>query len=146
MQQGDVLLYQTNDDGEINVDNGIVEMSGGLQTTAYLSLFGGNENDSTSADDPLTWWGNLSENEISNQYRSETQFLLQSIPATPANLRRIEDAAKRDLAWMITDKVASEVTAAASIPALNRIKLSVTIEAVGEESTFEYVENWRSKS
>ena len=44
-QQGDVLLFQTVDDGEINIENGVVEMSGGLETAAYLSLYGGNEDD-----------------------------------------------------------------------------------------------------
>ena len=45
VQQGDVLLFQTIDDGNVEVINGIITMSGGLDTAAYLSLFGGNEED-----------------------------------------------------------------------------------------------------
>ena len=98
-QQGDILLFQTVDDGDINVSDGLVEMSGGLGTAAYLSLFGGNEDDDGRKNSTATWWANLNETETTRQYRSETQNLLQAIPAVPANLRRIEDAVRRDLAW-----------------------------------------------
>lgn len=143
-QQGDVLLFQTDDDGEIIVENGIVEMSGGLETAAYLSLFGGNEDDDGSDDNALTWWGNLDEVDPVRQYRSETQNLLQSIPATTGNLRRIEDAANRDLAWFVEQNVASSVTVEATIPGINRVKITVKIEANGVESSFDFVENWKA--
>lgn len=145
-QQGDVLLCQTNDDGEINVVDGVVEMSGGLETAAYLSLFGGNEEDDGRADNSATWWANLDEVDPVSQYRSETQHLLQALPATTGNLRRIEDAAARDLAWFTQANVASSATVVASIPGLNKIKLTINIEAVGEESSFEFVENWKASA
>ena len=142
-QQGDVYLSQTDNDGNIEVVGGIVTMSGGLSTSVYLSLFGGNEDDGGGQDSSLGWWGNIDENQVERQYRSETQYLLQGIPATSGNLRRIEDAAVRDLDWLLSSKVASSVSVAASIPGLNRIKLTIDIEAVGEESRFEFVENWK---
>lgn len=143
-QQGDVKLFQTDDDGEITVTNGVVEMSGGLETAAYLSLFGGNEDDDGSNDTPLTWWGNLDEIDPARQYRSETQNLLQALETTSGNLQRIEDAAGRDLKWFLDERVASSVTVSASIPGINRIKLTIEIEADGEESSFEFVENWKA--
>ena len=143
-QQGDVSLFQTNDDGEITVENGIVTMGGGLETSAYLSLFGGNEDDDGRAENTANWWGNIDEVDPSREYHSETQNLLQALAATSGNLRRIEDAANRDLAWFITDKVASSVKVAASMPGLNKIKLTIDIEASGEESSFEFVENWKA--
>lgn len=143
-QQGDVLLFQTTDDGEITVENGIVEMSSGLETAAYLSLFGGNEDDPGTGVSPFTYWANLNETDPVRQYRSETQHLLQSLPATSGNLRRLEDAASRDLAWLLSEKVASSVAVVASIPALNRITLSIKIQAVGLEIEFEFTENWRA--
>lgn len=145
-QQGDVSLFQTTDDGEITVEGGIVTMGGGLETSAYLSLFGGNEDDDGSQDSPVSWWANLDEIDPAKQYRSETQNLLQALAATTGNLRRIEDAANRDLAWFIESKVASSVNVAASIPGINRIKLTIDIEAQGEESNFEFVENWKAGS
>ena len=145
-QQGDVLLFQTSDDGDINVEGGLVELSGGLQTSAYLSLFGGNEDDDGRPDNALTWWANLAETEDSKQYRSETQHVLQALPFSTGNLRRVEDAASRDLDWFLVEKVASSVTVSATIPGINRIKLTIAIQAVGEESTFEFVENWKARS
>ena len=143
-QQGDVSLFQTNDDGEIEVVNGVVTMSGGLETAAYLSLFGGNEDDDGRKDNPKTWWGNLLEINPTKKYVSETQHLLQSIPAVSANLRKIEDAAKKDLNWFLTNNIASSVTVLASIPDVNRITLTVNIDAEGEESEFEFTENWKA--
>lgn len=145
-QQGDVLLFQTDDDGEINVVDGIVEMSGGLETAAYLSLFGGNEDDDGRDSNPANWWGNRDEVDPARQYRSETQHLLQSIPATTGNLRRVEDAAVRDLAWFVQSGAASSVSVVASIPGVNRIKLTIDIEAQGVESSFEFVENWKASA
>lgn len=143
-QQGDVRLFQTGDEGDIEVRRGVVEMSGGLETAVYLSLFGGNEDDDGRDDSPASWWGNLGETDESRQYRSETQNLLRALAATSGNLRRIEDAAARDLAWFTGDGVASRVTVAATMPGLNRIKLTVDIDATGSESRFEFVENWKS--
>ena len=144
IQQGDVSLFQTTDDGEITVVNGIVSMSSGLETAAYLSLFGGNEDDDGRATNPLNWWGNIGENQPSMHYHSETQFLLTGLPATTGNLRRIEDAVNRDLAWFLTQKVASSITVVVTIPEVNRVKIVVSIEANGLESNFEFVENWKA--
>ncbi len=144
MQEGDVKLFQTDDDGNITVENGLVEMSGGLETAAYLSLFGGNEDDDGRADNPANWWANLDEIDPTRQYHSETQNLLQALAATTGNLRRIEDAAGRDLAWFVDSGAASSVSVSASIPGINRIKLTIDIEAVGQESSFEFVENWKA--
>lgn len=141
-QQGDVYLFQTDDDGEINVSDGLVEMRGGLETAAYISLFGGNEEDDGRRDNALTYWGNLDENEPEKKYISRTGYLLQSIPAIPANLLRIEDAARADLDWFVTAGVASSVEVSATMPGLNRVKITVNINAEGDPSKFEFFENW----
>ncbi len=143
-QQGDVLLFQTIDDGDMLVENGIAQMSGGLETTVYLSMFGGNEDDPGQSDTTETWWGNLDEIDPARQYRSATQNLLQALPATARNLRRVEDAAESDLAWMVTEGAASAVKTEATIPALNRVQIDVNIVAIGGEETFTYIENWKS--
>ena len=145
-QQGDVLLFQTNDDGDIIVEGGVVTMSGGLEVSAYLALFGGNEDDDSSQKTPNQYWGNLDENESSRKYRSKTQFLLSTIPPIPANLPQLQDAATNDLDFFITDKIASSVNVVVSMPGLNRVKFVITIEAQGFESEFEFVENWKAST
>ncbi len=142
-QQGDVYLYQTPDDGEININNGIVEMNGGLETAVYLSLFGGNEEDDGRPTNQNSWWGNLNEVDTAKQYRAETQYLLQSIPATPGNLKKIEDAIKRDLKWLSEYKIASSVVVTVSMPALNTVKIIIDIEG---SSRLEFQENWRASA
>jgi len=142
-QRGDVLLYQSNDGGEINVEAGLIEMSGGLETALYLSLFGGNEDCSGRETCPFTWWGNRDEIDPALMYKSETQFLLKELPATTGNLGRIEQAVKRDTKWLIDKKVASSVIISVTIPAINSINISVDIEAQGILSSFDFVENWK---
>lgn len=136
----DVRLFQTNDGGEIEVTNGSVQMCDGLEVAAYLSLFGGNEDDSgLQGDDRKQWWGNLGETEPSKRYRSELQNLVRSLPLVPANLRRIEDAAVRDLSWLTADGTATAITAEASMPAINTVRLQVSIDIDGRVYPFEFV-------
>jgi phage gp46-like protein len=142
----DVKLFNTPDGGDITIEFGEVALSGGLETAAYLSLFGGNESDSTRQDDPDTWWGNLSENEPARRYRSQTQHLLNRLPAVPFNLRRIEGAVERDLAWMTDQSIASSIEVSATIPGLNQVRIVIDIEARGERSRFEFTENWEASA
>lgn len=137
MQQGDVYLFQTNDDGDISVVGGIVKMSGGLATAAYLSLFGGSE------DLSKPWWGNLDENETEKRYVSETQHILQSLPATSFNLKRVEDAARLDIQWMVDTGVATSFVVFVTIPELNRVRIVVSINAKRDAAHFEFLENWK---
>lgn len=123
----DVLLRQTNDGGDITIEGGQLLMSEGLETSAYLSLFGGNEDDPAGTDTSRQWWGNLLEVEPERHYRSETQFLLHALPAIPFNLRRIEQAAARDLEWMLDTAAAQSVATEATIPAVNRVRVRLVI-------------------
>lgn len=123
----DVLLRQSNDGGEITIQGGLLLMSEGLETAVYLSLFGGNEEDPGEAELALQWWGNLLEAEPERAYRSETQFLLRALPAIPINLRRIEQAAARDLQWLLDTETAQSVAVEATIPTVNRVRLGLEI-------------------
>ena len=115
MQQGDVLLVQTDDGGDITVENGLVEMTGGIGTTVYLSLFGGDE-------DGLTWWGD-------DSYTSNLQIALTTLPLITGNLVRFEQAAELDLA-----DLGIQTTITASIPALNRLRITIDFPTItGQE-------------
>jgi phage gp46-like protein len=133
----DVLLFNNADGGDIEVKNGVVTLTDSIETAVLLSLFGGNDDDDASdATASKIWWGSLEETDTFKRQRSETQFLLRSLPIIPANLRRIEDAAVRDLAWLTATKVATFVRARATMPALNRVKLEVFITVDGTVYTF----------
>lgn len=127
-------MIHTPDGGEIEIRNGRVVLDDGFTTAMYLSMFGGNLADAgVRPDDPAQWWGNYLEAAESRKQRSQTQYLLRSIPATPGNRERIRQANLADLAWM-TESIASEVDSRVVIPALNRA--GITIAAVIQDSPF----------
>lgn len=141
----DVLLRHTENGGDVQFVAGQAVMDDGLFNAVYLSLFGGNDDDSgLEADDRKQWWGNFDEPELTRRNRSETQFLLNSLPLVPANLRRVEDAAARDLEWM-TESIADSVVVTASIPALNTINLNVDIVIDDKEYNFAFTESARRR-
>ena len=79
------------DGGEITWVGGQPLTASGLETAAYLSLFGGNQEDSGLADgEAKQWWANFEEPVAERRQRSQTQALLAGLPATPFNLRRVE--------------------------------------------------------
>ncbi len=137
----DVLLFQTNDDGDITIEDGFVELTDDFRTSAYLSLFGGNEQDDGRDDNPLTWWANLNETNPSKRYVSETEHLLQSLPVTSGNLLRLQDAALRDLQFFKNIGAVSEIAVEISLVALNRLKYVITLN--GDE-TVEFTQNWKA--
>jgi phage gp46-like protein len=123
----DVLLRQSNDGGEITLEGGLFAMSDGLEAAVYLSLYGSNESDPGGSDLTEQYWANIGESIPSRTYRSETQYLIRSLPAVPNSLRRIEQAVTRDLAWMITEGIAKSIGVNASIPAINRVVIDLVI-------------------
>lgn len=141
---GDVRLVQTKNDGEITIIDGVVEMDQGFETFIYLCFFGGNEDDDGRDKNPKQWWANWEEPQSSRHYRSELQYVLTRTNPTSEGLLKIEEAAKNDLKVFLSESIASEVTVLAVIPALNRVALTVTIRAEGQEQSFKFVANWRA--
>ena len=137
-QEGNVRLYHTADGGEVDVIDQQIVLNGGLETSAYLSLFGGEE-------DGSDWWANQTIESDSDRMISRTQALLRGLPATSSNLRRLHDAAISDLAWMMKDGIASKVEVSVRIPAYARVEFTIDISAEGEESTFKFTENWKAQ-
>ena len=94
---GMFFFFQTPDDGDICIVDGLIEMRPGLETMAYICLFGGNKEDDGSQKNPFTWWGNTIETDDRLHIRSEFQYITESLPLTSNNILRAEEAAKRDL-------------------------------------------------
>lgn len=136
------LFHRDGDGGEIEIIAGQPTLEQGLETATYLSLFGGNEDDSGLTDgDPKSWWANFEEPDAKRRYRSKVQHLLRSLPATSGNLRRVEDAARDDLAWMVNE-INAAVEVEASIPALNRIELKGVITIGKSKYPFKFPADW----
>lgn len=135
----DVWLFDTADGGDVTKD---LEIRDGLETSVYLSIFGGNTKDDGREKNPFNWWGNIGENNPSRIYRGEAAYLLANVPPAPKNLRRIEDAASRDLAWVIAESVSETVRVEASMPNLNRVKLKIYLEGI---DPLEFVSRWEDR-
>jgi phage gp46-like protein len=136
----DARFFCTPDGGNIVVENGTIELGDGLEAAVYLSAFGGNEDDSgMDGDIRRQWWGNMDEPAPARQQRSETQYILRSLPLVPANLKRVEDAFARDLAWMVPS-IASAIEVSASIPAVNTIRLNCALTVDGKRIPFSFTE------
>lgn len=125
--EGDVLLRDTNDGGEIVIENGEILCDKGLRTAVYLSLLGGNKGDDGISDSE-TWWGNklrdIPENEI---LRSRFQAIIRGKPLTSKNLKDAEEAANDDLKWLIDEGIADKVECEIFTENRNFINLSVNI-------------------
>ena len=125
----DVLIEQGLDDGEIQFSNGDLVLTDGLESAIFLSL-SGNEDDAGLDGDKVAhrdWWGNHDETEQAPQYRSRLRDAIDSLPITPANLKRFEEDALSDLAWL-TEELAKAVSVTASMPARNTVKISVEVD------------------
>lgn len=123
----DVHIFDTFDGGDVTRD---LEIRDGLESSVYLSLFGGNIKDDGRENNPFKWWGNIDETVPARLYQSETAYLLKTVTPTPKNLRRIEDAANRDLNWIIADKFSKTLTVAVSMPKLNYVKIIITLDGI----------------
>lgn len=125
----DVLLFQTLNDGDVEYKDGDLTTSAGLETAVYLSLFGGNKEDRGLSDTTKTWWPNLAEVDPASQYRSETQYLIDTLVLIPANLVRIQDAVLLDLQWLKDEGIAFNINALASIPNVDRLQLDIAVDS-----------------
>ena len=138
----DVRLYQSDDDGEIDFVAGQPVTADGLETGGYLSMFGGNERDSGLTDgEALQWWANFEDPVTTRHQRSQVQHLLATIPATPANLRRIEDAAQADLAWMV-EELDATIAVEATMPGLDSVDIAGTITIGNTTIPFDFQSKW----
>lgn len=142
----DVALIHTPDGAEITSTNGVVEMSDGLENFFYYCIFGGNEQDSGLDNDPNEWWGNKDEPVAARKMRSETQYLLRSLPAVTANLNRLRDAALRDCQPAKDIGLAESIDALVTIPALNAIKIEIAATINDKTFRYAFTEAWRARA
>lgn len=136
IRQGDVLLAHATDGGDVTLVGGDLQMTAGLETAVYQSLFGGDEADNGSdATARFQWWGNRTESDPDRQQRSRLQAALSDIPITSANLRLLRDAARADIEWLSARGHADTVTV--SVQAVDRGRVLVVVDILVGEQTLE---------
>lgn len=146
--QGDVLLYDTDDGGEIQLtDDNLISDDTGFDTFIYLCLFGGNEDDNgTESTSKKEWWGNKLEDDPKYKLTSRIQNIIKGYPANPSNLNKVQGAAKQDLQICIDLKIVDILNITTTIPDKN--KLNIEIEGIKDRRKIidtKYEENWLSK-
>ena len=127
--RGDVLIFSTLDGADIDIENGIVKMTEGFETAVYLSLLGGNaEDDGTLATKKKEWWGNkLESNNPEKKLTSRFNNIITGLPATPANLKKIDEAAKQDLSWFISEKIVDKLEIDSNLSNKNRLDIKIIL-------------------
>lgn len=127
--QGDVLLTQSLDGGEITIENNQIQLTTGLKTAVYLSLF--------SPDD---WFLNDVAETNDEKLSSETEQIISQTPNISRNYPLLEQAINNDLAWLTAGGYASAVTVSVSSPQINRVNINLKID----EIVLNFNEGWTS--
>lgn len=134
-QDGDVLLFQTLDDGDLSITDGIVEMTGGLETAVYLSLFS-----------PEDWFCNEAAQTPEHRLTSRTNDFINNKPQSSKNYQLLVQAVEADLKWLIKDKLAKSVSASVSSDGLNRVMIGVVIEQDSGSTNLNIPVEWGTRA
>lgn len=129
MMQGDVLLQQSLDGGEITIENNQIKLTTGLETAVYLSLFS-----------PKDWFLNDVAETDEERLSSETEQIVNNLPNVSKNYPLLEQAINNDLKWIINDKLADSVEVAVSSNQLNRVNIRLVINF----TVYSFDEGWAS--
>jgi len=131
--EGDLLLYDTPDGGDIRITEGFIASDRTFGTAVYLSLFGGNKEDNGRVRNRRTWWGNTLRGVNENQRLvSRLQAVIFGLPMTTMNILDAEEAARLDLDWIIAEQIADEILTDGRAVSQNRFNLKIQINAKGE--------------
>lgn len=117
MQNGDVLLFQTLNGGDISITDGIAQMTQGLETAVYLSLFS-----------PIDTYLNEAAETPDEKLSSQTEEVLNNKPQTSKNYQLLVQAVDADLKWLISNGSANSIEASAASDGLNRVIINISIE------------------
>ena len=126
--EGDLLLYDTPDGGDIQIENGLFVSEKKFSTAVYLSLFGGNKDDPAKVKNNKEWWGNLLNITKNEKLRSRFQNIIFGLPMTVKHIHEAEMAAAMDLNWFIKEKIADEINVYGQAIGKNRFNLKVEIK------------------
>jgi phage gp46-like protein len=138
--EGDLLLEDTQDGGDISIENDLFVNDRTFKTAVYLSIFGGNKEDNGKVKNRKTWWGNTLEGTGENEKLvSRFQAVIFGLPMTTKNIEIAESAASLDLKWIVDEGIADKITVSGRAVSRKKFSLHVEIKAGGKsiyENTF----------
>lgn len=146
--QGDLLLIDTPDGGDVLLENDLFVADPNLATAVYISLFGGNKEDAGKIQTNKTWWGNTLEGTgEAEKIVSRFQHIITAMPLSVKYLKAAETAAKLDLQWIVELGIADVIESEMQIKEKNIFIL--TIKILKDENTLfekDYSDLWMSMS
>jgi phage gp46-like protein len=138
--EGDLLLFDTPDGGDVNIVNGVFVNDRAFNTAVYLSLFGGNKDDTGKVKNRKTWWGNTLDGVAENEKMiSRFQAIIDGLPMSSKNIQEAETAASLDLKWISDEGMADKIEVSGTPASRNKFHLYVNIKTSGKsiyENTF----------
>lgn len=131
--EGDLLLEDTPDGGDIVLADDIFINDISFNTAVYLSIFGGNKDDNGKVKNKFTWWGNTLDGVTENEkIVSRFQAVIFGMPMTTKNIQEAETAASLDLQWIKSEGIADDISISGSAITRNQFQLKIKISTKGE--------------
>lgn len=109
-------------DGDISIANGDLVLDGGIVSAVLVSLFCDARAAGVPPEDQRGYWGDSPGDEVGSQL-----WLLERAKATRETAAAARDAARRALAWLLREGIASSIDVAASYVRQGFLALEVTI-------------------
>lgn len=139
----DLRLVDNGSGGEVVRAGRDLKVIEGLENMPYLAICSGNVEastpfDRTQVDEDLSWWGNFYLTPA-EQFNSETERTLKSVTLNSAGRQAIQEAVKKDLAFM-TDF--ADVSIVVSIESVDRCSIEITILHPGSKQRKEFLLIW----
>ena len=143
--EGDLLLNLTEDGGELQIENGLFMPDKSFATSVLISLFGGNIEDAGKVENRSGWWGNYT-GATDNKIQSRFQAITNGQPLTVASAKEAVNAAKLDLAWIIDNGIADDISIYGTIGGVKRFDMEVILSKDGTEIyKNKYAINWEAQ-
>lgn len=136
----DVKLIETGNGGDFVSLINDIEVIDTIYTMVYLSLFGGNVEESTVDGfvnpQSFDYWANklMYGNDPSQQFNSETERTLNKTALNTSAIDKISEAVITDLTYL---KKLFKITVKVSLPYLNQVKIEIFFEGI--ENSNQYV-------
>lgn len=145
----DLKLIETGNGGDfVNLGNDL-QVIDTIYTMVYLSLFGGNVEESTVEGfvkpQSFDYWANklMFGDDPSLQFNSETERTLNNTPLNTAAIDKITNAVITDLNYL---KKLFKITVRVSLPYINQVKIEIIFEGIENSNQHIVVINLRKEN
>lgn len=131
----DIALIHTENGLDINFNSIDFEKDETLQTAILISLFSHQRHNNQKG-----WWGDTLSKKFGDKIGSNL-WSLRREKMTQEKIKRVEEAAKSCLSWLIDDKIISSLEVKATPLKNEAISLSIKLNRDGKDLSFNHTWN-----